>query len=92
MSISELFIRRPVFAIVISLVIVLFGFQALTTLPVRELPDVDNPVVTVSTSYRGAAPEVTDTQITTVIEGAVAGISGVKSISSNSSVGQARTA
>jgi multidrug efflux pump len=91
MSISELFIRRPVFAIVISLVIVLFGFQALTTLPVRELPDVDNPVVTVSTSYRGAAPEVTDTQITTVIEGAVAGISGVKSISSNSSVGQART-
>ncbi|WP_342643138.1 efflux RND transporter permease subunit [Rhodoligotrophos ferricapiens] len=91
MSISELFIRRPVFAVVISLVIVLFGLAALNGLPVRELPNVDTPVVTVTTDYTGAAPEVTDTQITTVVEGAVAGIAGVKSISSTSNLGSART-
>ncbi|MGF7158997.1 multidrug efflux pump [Rhodoligotrophos appendicifer] len=91
MNISELFIRRPVFAIVLSLIIVLFGTATLLTLPVRELPDVDTAIVTVTTEYTGAAPEVTDTQITTVVEGAISGISGIRSITSSSSRGRART-
>ncbi|WP_137387654.1 efflux RND transporter permease subunit [Rhodoligotrophos defluvii] len=91
MNVSDLFIRRPVFAVVISLMIVLFGLAALNSLPVRELPDVEMPVVTVTTAYTGAAPEVTDTQITTIIEGAVAGIAGVRSIASSSGLGRART-
>jgi multidrug efflux pump len=91
MTLSELCIRRPVLAAVMSLMIVVFGLASLNTLPVRELPDVDSAIVTVSTSYTGAAPEVIDTQITTVIEGGVAGISGVRSITSSSSLGSGRT-
>ncbi len=84
MTLSELSIRRPVFAAVVSLLIVVFGFAALLQLPVRELPDVDAAVVTVTTNYTGAAPEIIDTDITEVIEGAISGVSGVKTISSES--------
>ncbi len=91
MTLSELCIRRPVFSIVLSLLIIVFGAAALSNLPVRELPDVDSPVVTVRTDYVGAAPEVMDTQVTAIIEGAVAGISGIRSITSESERGAART-
>ncbi len=84
MTLSELSIRRPVFAAVVSLLIIVFGISALLQLPVRELPDVDAPVVTVTTTYTGAAPEIIDTDITEIIEGAIAGVSGVKTISSES--------
>ncbi|MDG4554398.1 MAG: efflux RND transporter permease subunit [Candidatus Competibacter sp.] len=94
MFLSDLFIQRPVFAIVVSLLIVVGGVMAVRDLPVRELPDVDASVVTVTTTYTGAAPAIVDTEITEVIEGAVARIDGVKRIESGSSegVGQTRIA
>ena len=91
MSLSELCIRRPVLATVVSLLIVVFGIASATQLPVRELPDVDRAVVSVTTTYTGAAPEIVDTDITEVIEGAVAGVSGVREISSESRRGRGRT-
>lgn len=91
MNLPELSVRRPVLAAVCSLLIIVFGIAALTQVPVRELPDVDTAVVTVTTEYVGAAPEVVDSDITEVIDGAVAGISAVKSITSRSRRGRSRT-
>jgi multidrug efflux pump len=90
-TLSHLSVRRPVLAAVANLLIVVFGIAALQTLPIRELPDVDTAVVTVTTTYRGAAPEVVDTDITEIVEGAVASISGIRSISSESRQGRSRT-
>ncbi|HSF95379.1 MAG TPA: efflux RND transporter permease subunit, partial [Thermohalobaculum sp.] len=91
MRLSDLSVRRPVLAAVANLLIVVFGIAALQGLPIRELPDVDTAVVTVTTSYRGAAPEVVDTDVTEIVEGAVASISGIRSISSESRQGRSRT-
>jgi len=91
MTLSDLSIRRPVLATVASLLIVVLGVGALIRLPIRELPDIDNAIVTVTTELKGAAPEIIDTDITEVIESAVAGISGVKSITSFSRRGRSRT-
>ncbi|MCF8478976.1 MAG: efflux RND transporter permease subunit [Rhodospirillum sp.] len=91
MDFSTFFIRRPVFATVLSLLLVVMGIAAMTRLPIRELPDIDSAVVTVSTTYTGAAPEIVDTDITEVIEGAVAGVSGVRVITSQSRRGRSRT-
>ncbi|SFN36233.1 multidrug efflux pump [Roseovarius lutimaris] len=90
MTLSDISVRRPVLAAVVSLLIVIFGFAALRSVPVRELPDVDNAVVTVTTTYVGAAPEVIDTDLTETIEGAIASISGIRSISSESRQGRSR--
>ncbi|MCR9113591.1 MAG: efflux RND transporter permease subunit [Rhodobacteraceae bacterium] len=90
MSLSDIAVRRPVLAAVASLLILVFGLAAVQSIPVRELPDVDNAVVTVDTTYRGAAPEVIDTDITETIEGAVAAINGIRSISSESRQGRSR--
>ncbi|PKQ11932.1 MAG: multidrug transporter AcrB [Alphaproteobacteria bacterium HGW-Alphaproteobacteria-1] len=90
MSLSDISVRRPVLAAVASLLIIIFGIAALRDLPVRELPDVDNSVVTVTTTYRGAAPEVIDTDITETVEGAVASISGIRTITSESRQGRSR--
>lgn len=90
MTLSDISVRRPVLAAVMSLLIVIFGLAALRSLPVRELPDVDNAVVTVTTTYRGAAPEVIDTDLTETIEGAIATISGIRTISSESRQGRSR--
>ena len=87
---TALFIRRPVLAFVLNLLIMIAGFAALSGVEVRELPDVDQPVVTVSTTYEGAAPETIDTQITSVLESAVSRVQGVVSISSQSSYGRSR--
>ena len=91
MSLPEFCIRRPVFATVLSLLIITFGLAGLMNLPVRELPDVDMAVVSVSTSYTGAGPEIIDTDITEVIEGAVSGVAGVKKITSFSRLGRGAT-
>lgn len=91
MVISDISIQRPVFATVISLLIVVFGLAGLGKLPIREYPDIDMPEVTVSVNYRGAAPEVIDTQIVQTIEGAISGIEGVDRIESRSRTGSART-
>ena len=78
--ISDFCIKRPVFAAVLSMLLIVLGLASLLRLSVRELPDVDSAVVTVNTTYTGAAPEIVDTDITEVIEGAVAGVAGVKTI------------
>ncbi|WP_322001787.1 efflux RND transporter permease subunit [Marinobacter alexandrii] len=91
MILSDVSIKRPVFATVISLLIVVFGLAALLGLPVREYPDIDPPVVSISTDYTGAAAEVVDTQITQVIEGAISGIEGIRSIESSTEQGESRT-
>ena len=91
MTPSAISIRRPVLATVVSLLIIVFGLAALFRLPVRELPDIDSAVVTVTTGYVGASPETIDTDITEIVEGAISGISGVKSISSQSRRGRSRT-
>ena len=91
MTLSELSIRRPVLAAVASLLIVVFGVAGVTQIPIRELPDVDAAVITVITEYTGAAPEIIDSDITEIVDSAVAGISGVKTITSQSSRGRSFT-
>ena len=84
MKISDLSIRRPVFATVMSLSIILFGVISFVRLPVREYPDIDPPIVSVVTLYRGASASVVETEITDVLEEQFATLSGVKTITSSS--------
>ena len=90
MTLSEFCIRRPVFAAVLSLLIIAIGLVSLTRLPIRELPDIDTATVTIDTNYTGAAPEIINTQITEVIEGAVSAVSGIRTIDSQSRRGRSR--
>jgi multidrug efflux pump len=76
-KLSEICIRRPVFATVLSLVIVLVGLVGYQRLPVREYPNIDPPVVTVQTSYFGASAEIIESQVTNVLEDSLAGIEGI---------------
>ena len=82
MKISELCIRRPVFATVLSLTVMLIGVVSYTRLPVREYPKIDEPVVTVDTTYHGASAEIVESQITKPLEDSLAGIEGVDVITS----------
>ena len=82
MKISEICIKRPVFATVLSLVIMLLGIVSYDRLPVREYPKIDEPVVTVNTSYRGASAEIIESQVTKPLEDSLAGIEGVEVITS----------
>lgn len=82
MKISDLCIKRPVFATVLSLVIMLLGIVSYTRLPVREYPKIDEPVVTVGTTYRGASAEIIESQVTKPLEDSLAGIEGVEVITS----------
>jgi len=82
MVISDTSIKRPVFATVISLLLLVLGLAASSKLPVREYPAIDPPVIQVTTTYRGASNEVMETQVTEVIEAAVAGIEGIKLMTS----------
>ena len=84
MSLSELCIRRPVFATVLSLILLLIGIVAYTRLTVREYPQVDEPVVSVTTTYSGASATLIETQITQVLEGSLAGIEGIDILESRS--------
>ncbi|MDH3235176.1 MAG: efflux RND transporter permease subunit, partial [Alphaproteobacteria bacterium] len=87
---TALFIRRPVLAIVMNLLIIIAGLAALTGVEIRELPDVDRPVVTVRTTYEGATPESIDAKVTKILESAVARVQGVNSITSSSRYGSSR--
>src|SRR5688572_13225905 len=89
-GISALCVRRPVLTIVFNLLIVVAGLAALQGVEIREMPDVDSPVITIRASYDGAAPETMDTQVTRVLEGAASRVPGVKSISSTSESGSSR--
>ncbi len=90
MMISDLAVRRPVFAAVAAIILCVVGFAAFLFTPVRELPDVDPPIVSVSTSYAGASAEVIESRITEPIEQQLAGIQGVERINSTSRDGQSR--
>ncbi|KKB09296.1 efflux RND transporter permease subunit [Devosia chinhatensis] len=89
-ALATLFVRRPVMAVVINALIVVAGLAALLGIEVRELPSVERPVLSISTSFSGAAAETVDREITAAVEGAVARVQGVSAISSSSSVGSSR--
>jgi multidrug efflux pump len=82
MRLPELCIRRPVFATVMSLMIVLVGIVSFQRLAVREYPNIDEPVVTVETKYTGASAEIIETQVTKVLEDSLAGIEGIETLTS----------
>jgi multidrug efflux pump len=84
MILSDQSVRRPVFATVISLLLVILGLAAMFKLPVRQYPDVDSPVVSIDTRYRGASAEVVETKITQIIEDQIAGIEGIVKLTSSS--------
>ncbi len=84
MRFSELSIRRPVFATVISLMLLILGVMAALRLPIRELPDVSRPIVGVSVFYRGANATVIESRVTQVLEDEIAGIEGVEKLTSSS--------
>lgn len=90
MNISELSIRRPVLATVLTLIIVIFGMIGYGYLGVREYPSVDNPIISVTCSYPGANADVIENQITEPLEQNINGIPGIRSLSSVSSQGQSR--
>lgn len=88
MSISDLSVRRPVLAVVFCLLVIVFGGIAFTSLPLRELPDVDRPVVGVDVSYRGASAQVVETTVVRLIEDQLSGIEGIDTINSVSRDGR----
>jgi multidrug efflux pump len=83
-KLSEISIKRPVLALVLSLVIILFGLVSYFRLPVREYPNIDPPVVSITTLYRGASPNVIETEITDVLEEQLSTVEGVKTLTSSS--------
>jgi HAE1 family hydrophobic/amphiphilic exporter-1 len=87
---TALFVRRPILAFVINTLIAVAGLAAFYGVEVRELPDVDRPVITIATDYDGAAAETIDRELTKLLEGAVSRVAGVKRISSTSSFGRSR--
>ncbi len=84
MKIATISVQRPVFATVVSLLLVILGLLALTRLPVRELPEVEAPIVSIETTYLGASADVVETKITQVIEDRVSGLEGITKITSQS--------
>ncbi|MDJ0883760.1 MAG: efflux RND transporter permease subunit [Desulfobacterales bacterium] len=90
MLLSDLSVKRPVFATVISLLLVVFGLVAFTRLPLREYPNIDPPIVSIETNYTGAAANVVETRITELIEDSIAGVEGIETIGSSSVDGRSR--
>jgi multidrug efflux pump len=90
MTLSDLSVRRPVFAAVAAIILCVVGFASFLSLPVRELPSVDPPVVSIQTNYRGASAEVVEERITQVIERQVAGIQGIDRVQSRSRDGNSQ--
>ncbi|MEQ8406362.1 MAG: efflux RND transporter permease subunit [Oceanicaulis sp.] len=88
MTLSDVAVRRPVLAFVVSALIIVFGVLGLRGLPLRELPDVDRPVVSVEAAYPGANAQVVENRVTQVIEDSLSGIDGVETITSQSEDGE----
>lgn len=82
MWISDVSVKRPVAAIVLSLLLTIFGAISFTKLAIREMPDIENPVVSISTVYEGAAASIMESQVTKIIEDKLTGISGIDEITS----------
>ena len=90
MTLPEICIKRPVFATVLSLIILLVGLISYQRLSVREYPRIDEPVVSVNTTYRGASAEVVESQVTKILEDSLSGIEGVEIMTSQSRAEQSR--
>lgn len=90
MFISDVFIKRPVFAAVVSLLLIAFGILSYTRLSLREYPDIDPPVVSISVNYPGASASIVESRITEVIENRISGVSGINFIESTSEDGRSR--
>ncbi len=84
MGFFEFFVRRPVFATVMSLILILIGLVCYSRLTVREYPNIDEPIVSVSTEYLGASAEIIETQVSQVLESSIAGIEGIETMISRS--------
>src|SRR6187549_1557355 len=87
MSLPSLSLRRPVLAIVLNIIIIVFGGIGFSFLGVRDYPSIDPPIINVRTSYSGANPDIIESQITEPLEKAINGIQGIKNITSSSSQG-----
>ena len=90
MWLSDVSVKRPVVAIVLSLLLCVFGIVSFTKLSIREMPDVESPVVTISTSYSGASAAIMESQITKTLEDELTGISGIDEITSTTRNGSSR--
>ena len=90
MQLSALSIKRPVLAVVVSLLLLVLGVMSFMRLTLRELPAIDPPIVSVSVDYPGASASVVETRITQTLEDALAGIEGINTIDSNSQNGSSR--
>jgi multidrug efflux pump len=88
MWLSDVSVKRPVFATVINALLVVFGLFALASVSVREYPDIDPPIVSISTNYPGASAAVVETKITQLLEDRVAGIEGLRTLASTSAEGR----
>jgi multidrug efflux pump len=84
MWLSDVSVKRPVFATVIALLLVAFGTLAFNELAVREYPDISAPIISVSVGYQGASAEIVESRITQLLEREVSGIEGAKAITSSS--------
>ena len=80
MWLSDTSVKRPIFASVVNLLLVVFGLVAITLLSLREYPDIDPPIVSISTSYPGASANIVETRITQILEDRISGIEGIKNI------------
>jgi multidrug efflux pump len=90
MLLSDISVKRPVFATVVNMLLVTFGIVAFFMLSLRQYPDIDPPIVSVSTSYPGASAEIVESKITQLLEGRISGIEGIKNINSSSQNGRSQ--
>ncbi|MCD8475687.1 MAG: efflux RND transporter permease subunit, partial [Shewanella fodinae] len=88
MILSDISVKRPVFASVISLLLIAFGLVSFDKLPLREYPNIDPPIVAIDTNYRGASAAVVESRITQLVEDRISGIEGIRHISSSSRDGR----
>ena len=90
MSLSEFFIKKPVFCTVLSVFLIMLGLLSLNKLPLRQFPDIERSQITIDTLYPGASSNIIETKITEIIEGQISGIDGIESISSVSRDGRSK--
>ncbi|MBU2881215.1 efflux RND transporter permease subunit [Psychrosphaera sp. B3R10] len=90
MLLSDISVKRPVFATVVNMLLVTFGIVAFFMLSLRQYPDIDPPIVSVSTSYPGASSEIIESKITQILESRISGIEGIKNINSTSRNGRSQ--
>ena len=88
MLLSDVSVKRPVFATVINLLLIIFGVVAISMLSLREYPDIDPPIVSISTNYTGASANIVETRITQLLEDRISGIEGIKNVTSTSRNGR----